>query len=212
MSEFFISVTLSCFDLSSNKVRVYKSVIASSFNKVRSSLLPPNIFCPHFLSGVRPCVTSWIFLFFGSGFLSFSLVQFKKVFIPLIKFLSQSLIYTCFFVLLRYFCQSFSFISVCLRISAPNIHRYSLLFFLQTFFWLGCSIAFVSFSFSFIFFKHCFRFLYSKDNPYVLVKVSVSFQFLLNFGKMCIIIHVYKVVYFFLYFVNQYSLLHFLRI
>ena len=75
------------------------------------------------------------FLFLSTICLSSSFVYFKNapdyltrgtavVFVPFLRFLLYSLVSSSFPVLLRNFLKKFSFISICIMVSASNTHKY----------------------------------------------------------------------------------------
>ena len=74
-----------------------------------------------------------------------------QVFIPLMRFLLQSLVSSCLLILLRNSLLIVSFIPVCLMVSTYNVLNY------LDFFFLKCSDAFLIWSFYFL---YCFSFLF----------------------------------------------------
>ena len=85
-----------------------------------------HIVCRHHLCDVRPYASSLVFLFSGP-LREWSQVSYKKHspgFIPFRMFLLFSLVLSSFFVLLRNSFLIFSFISICLRMSASDIPKY----------------------------------------------------------------------------------------
>ena len=69
-----------------------------------------------------------------------------QVFIPLIRFLPHSFVWSSFLILLRHSFLIFSFISTCLMVSASNLLKYSYVSFFRRVLilsWFGSSIPFV---------------------------------------------------------------------
>ena len=88
--------------------------------------------CSCHLSDVKHCASSWVFLFSSQFVLPLSTSRIvpkyltrrsAKVFIPLMKFLFNSLV-SISFLLLGYSFRFFSFISTCLMVSASSIPKY----------------------------------------------------------------------------------------
>ena len=118
-----------------------------------------------------------------------------QVFIPLMRFLLQSLVLRSFLLLKYIFI--FSFISACLIISVSNIPKFLKFFFSPSILklsWFGSSVP-SGVSFFPLFIMSIAHF--SMLNSYCLYQ---SLQFFFIFGKYLYIIHVHKVINLFLWF------------
>ena len=119
----------------------------------------------------------------GSKYLIRSIAQ---LFIPLMRFLLQSLVLRRFLVCLRYSFFIFSFMSTCLMVSTSN--KCSDPFLIWQFYF------FYHLSFSASHYEH-WTFFYAKFHSYILTEYSYylckSLQFFFMFCKQCDIVHVH---------------------